>query len=512
MLYRTVIFITRDTVIFICPRSEAELLAPLATEPGQDPAPSILVKVLVKPKGLLGHDKIWRELLKSVEAVTSQSKQIGRIQKDKQFPDWLSFLKYERKEALLRDTTDISAGLSYILAPKPLKDLSPTNVTAARQADRSNKGWNGNFDSKDAILRFPPAVRSKGDDNFSKHSPRRHERIENTGVFSTALGIQSRLCCSSVGRTFMVDPHPSQQAYYSYLLELQRFALGELKDGLTANQFDALVKRKVKKEQPRLSLPNYFGTCMGNQMGDQLLKLGPKCFKVLKKDMVFRLSLAFIKIKGFERKYACSLRITDTVLIGKECWTILCDGLKDSSEVTFFLNSNQREFNQTGGAGWMKHSEDDGSTGNKDWTKNSEDDGPTGNEDWIKNSEDDSPDSENDTESDNHHRSTKRKNHNPGSGKRAAEGSRQYPNSKRREQNWRVKLRGNAQPVKEESNVLQNVDNTWIEFEVPSNMEVEPDHCETKNHQGSSATKATTHTGNQRKRFGKKKKIKGEHA
>jgi hypothetical protein len=86
MLYRTVIFITRDTVIFICPRSEAELLAPLATEPGQDPAPSILVKVLVKPKGLLGHDKIWRELLKSVEAVTSQSKQIGRIQKDKQFP------------------------------------------------------------------------------------------------------------------------------------------------------------------------------------------------------------------------------------------------------------------------------------------------------------------------------------------------------------------------------------------------------------------------------------------
>jgi hypothetical protein len=57
--------------------------------------------------------------------------------------------------------------------------------------------------------------------------------------------------------------------------------------------------------------------------------------------MVFTLSLGFLNIKDpFDRRSIYSLHITDTVCIGENCSIILCDGLRESSDITFFVNSN----------------------------------------------------------------------------------------------------------------------------------------------------------------------------
>ncbi|OAV91113.1 hypothetical protein PTTG_28069 [Puccinia triticina 1-1 BBBD Race 1] len=197
------------------------------------------------------------------------------------------------------------------------------------------------FNWKDACLHGFPLVRSSGK-YCLQHVPHfGAERLSHTGIFVAGLGIQYKLYCSYVLRTLMVDPHPTQQANYSHLLELHRFALGELKEGTTGRAFYNLVKQKVKVNRPQLCLDSRFGSSVGADPGNQLLNFTGDCPIVLKSSMVFKLSLGFLKIKDpFEMGKNYLLHIANTVLIGKNGSTILCDGLTEPSGITFSNNAS----------------------------------------------------------------------------------------------------------------------------------------------------------------------------
>ncbi|KAA1084014.1 FACT complex subunit spt16 [Puccinia graminis f. sp. tritici] len=391
VLIGSLIFITPTTVTFFCSTRQAEILTPLTklhcNEFDSSDGLNIDVRVIVRSPDPKKGESWMRHLLACVEAVISNSERIGCMSQDKSLGGWLAFLKSEGKYALYQEAAIISDEVSVILAIQHPQEIKRTEIACQMshqlmsglfdqiislvKSDReitneevgqlirakhlNGNMWEGatfepNFDREDACLRSFPVVRSNGKYSFRKSDPHAAERLGNTGVFLTGLGIQYKSYCSYIRRTLMVDPHPTQQDNYSYLLELRGFALGQLKEGVTGHQIYTSIKKKVKVDRPGIRLPNSFGSSLGVDPHNPLLNLNRQCFSVLKRNMVFSLSLGFLDIEDpFNTEKTYSLHIADTVRIGKTRAKILCDGLKLSSEITFFLNTDPLEFDRVKG-------------------------------------------------------------------------------------------------------------------------------------------------------------------
>lgn len=72
------------------------------------------------------------------------------------------------------------------------------------------------------------------------------------GVILCSLGIRYKSYCSNVGRTFMVDPDAAQEKNYLFLVDLQKFVLGELKDGVICKDVYAKITERIESERPDL--------------------------------------------------------------------------------------------------------------------------------------------------------------------------------------------------------------------------------------------------------------------
>lgn len=74
-----------------------------------------------------------------------------------------------------------------------------------------------------------------------------------------SLGIRYKSYCSNVGRTFMIDPDATQEKNYLYLVELQKYALSELKEGAVARDVYQKVVEKIQTDREDL-LPYFVKT------------------------------------------------------------------------------------------------------------------------------------------------------------------------------------------------------------------------------------------------------------
>jgi len=121
----------------------------------------------------------------------------------------------------------------------------------------------------------------------------------------------------------MIEPHPNQEANYEYLVELHKFAIGIIKEGVVASDVYDAIKRKVAAERAELApcLPRSFGTSLGVEFGDAFLGFKPSCAGVLARNSVFSLALSFAKVPLEDASSSptrprgwYSLKITDTIL------------------------------------------------------------------------------------------------------------------------------------------------------------------------------------------------------
>ncbi|WAR64006.1 hypothetical protein PtB15_16B165 [Puccinia triticina] len=382
----TLTFITHDSVTFLCSESKAKILAPLAKPPsdalGPDENLDIDVKVIVKPKDSAGSTSAMETVLSSMEEVVSKDQKIGRLLKDKytgKFVDeWNAFLKSKGKEALVEEAADISPGVSVILATKDAQEREYTEVACQmahklmsvlcnqmtnlieteKKITHEKLGdliegkledasvWKGakyapDFDNTYADLCYTPIIQSGGEYDLRTSAQSSTERLKDTGIILASLGVRYKSYCSNVSRTIMIDPHPTQEVNYKYLLELQKFALEAMKEGVAAKDFFSIVKSKVAADRAELELclPKSFGFSLGIEFRDSFLTLTPKCSRVLKENMIFSLTLSFADIEDpFDSSKTYSLQLIDTVRVGKEASTILCDGLKELSHIAFFFN------------------------------------------------------------------------------------------------------------------------------------------------------------------------------
>ncbi|BGP34967.1 FACT complex subunit spt16 [Rhodotorula toruloides] len=126
------------------------------------------------------------------------------------------------------------------------------------------------------------------------------QRIK-AGAILCSLSMRRKSHCSNVGRTFMIDPTKDQEKNYLFLINLQKYAIGELRDGATCKDVHQKVVDKINADPPR---PH----SMVVEFRDPAYPLSAKGAHQLKSDMAVSLMLGFNNITdGKNSQYALSL-------------------------------------------------------------------------------------------------------------------------------------------------------------------------------------------------------------
>ncbi|KIM49314.1 hypothetical protein M413DRAFT_438502 [Hebeloma cylindrosporum] len=198
-----------------------------------------------------------------------------------------------------------------------------------------------NVDWSSVEFCYPPIIISKSsksgyDLRYTVESS--EDNIAHKGVFLVTFGIRYKSYSTNVGRTFIVDPNPDQEAQYSLLLALQADLLSFMKDGLSARDVYQHAVNYVKANMP--DLEKYFvkniGFATGIEFRDAGYMISPKNTRIMRKGMVFNLSLGFSGLSERSgQKYA--LNLVDTVRIEATKATLMTEGVKSPKDTLFFL-------------------------------------------------------------------------------------------------------------------------------------------------------------------------------
>ncbi|KAJ3824085.1 FACT complex subunit SPT16 [Lentinula raphanica] len=170
------------------------------------------------------------------------------------------------------------------------------------------------------------------------------DNIAHKGVLLVAFGMRYKNYCANVGRTFIVDPTPEQEAQYSVLLSLQAELLKFITDGVAAREVYQHALAYVKEKHPEYE-KNFvknlgFGT--GVEFRDSTYLLSPKNGHILRENMSLNLGLGFSDLVDADgSKYA--LHIVDTIKVGKNGSTFLTDGMKSTKDFLFFLTPESED-------------------------------------------------------------------------------------------------------------------------------------------------------------------------
>ncbi|KAF9001953.1 FACT complex subunit SPT16 [Cyathus striatus] len=193
---------------------------------------------------------------------------------------------------------------------------------------------------------YPPIIISRSsktgyDLRYTTEST--EDNVAHKGVLLVAFGLRYKSYCTNVGRTFIVDPNPDQEAQYNLLLSLQSELLLTMKEGATARDVyqHALSFIKTKNSDLEKHFVKNIGFGMGIEFRDSAYLLSPKNGRTLKKDMIFNLGLGFTDLMDGSQKY--SLHLVDTVKVGLSSATLLTEGTKSTKDTLFFLTPESEE-------------------------------------------------------------------------------------------------------------------------------------------------------------------------
>ncbi|POV99621.1 hypothetical protein PSHT_13465 [Puccinia striiformis] len=231
--------------------------------------------------------------------------------------EWNDFLEIGGNTDLLAKAPDVSAGVSVILGPKDPQEIYRTDI--ACQLSRKlmsvvRSGLLGLLKTEDKNTLICKKLRA-----LIKRQQKEGSIWEGAqyapDVDDTSEDVYPRQL--SLRRA----NQPNQEDNYVYLLELHKFAIKSMNEGIAANELYHAIKAKVATERPELksSLPQSFGSALGVEFDDSDLSLNAKCTRVLKTSMLFSLSLSFTKIQDPTHKGS----------------TILSDISKELSQISF---------------------------------------------------------------------------------------------------------------------------------------------------------------------------------
>lgn len=165
-----------------------------------------------------------------------------------------------------------------------------------------------------------PSIQSGGKFDLRFASDPNDDNL-HAGIIIAALGLRYKSYCSSIARTYLVDPNKSQESNYKLLYLIHNTIIKEIRDGMAAKEVYARAISIIKSKKPDMEkhfLKNV-GWGIGLENKDPTLVLNAKNQRVLKDGMTLIINTGFQDITNPEpqdkNSKIYSLVLTDTIRV-----------------------------------------------------------------------------------------------------------------------------------------------------------------------------------------------------
>ncbi|KAL6692464.1 FACT complex subunit domain-containing protein [Trichoderma pleuroticola] len=167
---------------------------------------------------------------------------------------------------------------------------------------------------------LPPSIQSGGKYDLRFSSDPNDDNL-HAGIIIAALGLRYKSYCSTIARTYLVDPNKSQESNYKLLSMVHNTIIKEIRDGMTAKDVYAKALGVIKSKKPEMEkhfLKNV-GWGVGLENRDPTLVLSAKNQRVLKDGMTLIINTGFQDIENPQpqdkNSKIYSLVLTDTIRV-----------------------------------------------------------------------------------------------------------------------------------------------------------------------------------------------------
>ncbi|KAM0246478.1 hypothetical protein ACHAQJ_010195 [Trichoderma viride] len=165
-----------------------------------------------------------------------------------------------------------------------------------------------------------PSIQSGGKYDLRFAADPNDENL-HAGIIIAALGLRYKSYCSTIARTYLVDPNKSQESNYKLLYMVHNTIIKEIRDGMAAKDVYAKALGVIKSKKPEMEkhfLKNV-GWGVGLENRDPTLTLNAKNQRVLKDGMTLIINTGFQDIENPQpqdkNSKIYSLVLTDTIRV-----------------------------------------------------------------------------------------------------------------------------------------------------------------------------------------------------
>jgi nucleosome binding factor SPN SPT16 subunit len=360
--------VTLEKVIFLTSQKRGTLLEVLNEKVSEKQVP---VEILIRAKDGSNQDELFSQLI-SIIKQSRDGKKYGIPIKDSYSGPLYEGFNEKLKGELA--PVDISRGLAHVFVTKDEEEIKNVKTASKistvvmkdylvdeilsiideekeiKHSDLAQKVEDFIF-NENRKIKFPsdvdeefidicysPIIQSK---NYNlKPSAISTDDILDFGIIMCSLGTRYHSYCSNIGRTFLIDPSSEQEANYEFLLELQRYILSTIRDGVLLKDVYQKGVDYVKNKRPDLvdKLVKNFGFSMGIEFKESDFTINQKNYNELSSNMVLNLSVGFQDIDG---KY--SLMLIDTVKVTATEPIILTEMAKRLKDISFVTKEEKEE-------------------------------------------------------------------------------------------------------------------------------------------------------------------------
>ena len=151
-----------------------------------------------------------------------------------------------------------------------------------------------------------------------------NDEFLHAGIIVAAIGLRYKSYCSTIARTYLVDPNKSQESNYKLLYSVHNLVIKEIRDGVVAKDVYERALAMVKAKKPELEkhfLKNV-GWGIGLETKDGALLLSAKSKRTLRDGMTLCINTGFSDVENAQpqdkNSKVYSLIITDTIRVSPQ--------------------------------------------------------------------------------------------------------------------------------------------------------------------------------------------------
>eukprot|EP01047_Picozoa_sp_COSAG01_P058297 COSAG01_NODE_6853_length_3468_cov_28.165331_1_plen_719_part_10 len=358
-LPESIVLMTKDKVVFLASSSKVKKLRVLDSYPDKPDKP--LVELIVKEKG-----DCSRQFAHLLGSALSCGPRVGSVVKEAAFGAFASGWQQALTKSDL-EVVDTCTGIIEAMSAKDAGELrnmkvaaimtcailrkhlipklegvvdEETQVTHTKLAEdleelfddpaKLASVWKAasKIDRERVDMTYPPIIQSGGVYNLKPSAATTSEVLHygtdaTPGVILVSMGARYKSYCSSLSRTFMVNPTEAQRKVYALLVRLREQLVKMFTPGTRLGDIMRAAKDYISVEAPQL-LPNFVKNCgsgMGIAFRERSLLLVAKNDRTMRQGMSFNLSIGFDNLELAEsvdsKSQLYAVQLSDTVIVGE---------------------------------------------------------------------------------------------------------------------------------------------------------------------------------------------------